>query len=264
MAASKANYIHRHKLLMRPLLGYTTPQGNFRGGQNAHIIQRVYSRQKPLITSYIISSPSAKAAAAGLAVFFAAKMAPIWAAGLQQVWQNAAEEAAAFFSDWQGIPVTTWEEYASKWIDDYAGTKIDGITDTEQQWVAGVINGGISEGQSKEEIADSLVSTFDDMSEGNVRTIAMTETTGAFNYASNEIANDMMPGGSTKVWNTTSGNPRPWHEEADGQEVPIDEPFDVDGEDLMYPGDPDGSAENIINCMCVVSYNTPSETDGVE
>lgn len=43
---------------------------------------------------------------------------------------------------------------------------------------------------------------------------------------------------------------RPAHQFADGQIVDIEKPFDVDGEDLMQPGDPAGSAENVINCRC--------------
>lgn len=42
------------------------------------------------------------------------------------------------------------------------------------------------------------------------------------------------------------------HAEADGQTVGIDEPFEVDGEQLMYPGDDSmGASEgNLINCRC--------------
>lgn len=46
--------------------------------------------------------------------------------------------------------------------------------------------------------------------------------------------------------------PRIAHIEADGQVVNVDEPFDVDGEELMYPRDPNGSPENTINCHCLV------------
>ncbi|BDT39519.1 phage minor head protein [Streptomyces yaizuensis] len=42
------------------------------------------------------------------------------------------------------------------------------------------------------------------------------------------------------------------HREADGQEVALDEPFTVGGERLRYPGDPNGSAGNVINCRCSV------------
>jgi len=40
------------------------------------------------------------------------------------------------------------------------------------------------------------------------------------------------------------------HVEADGQEVKLDEYFEVGGEKLMYPGDPRGSAWNVCNCRC--------------
>jgi len=33
--------------------------------------------------------------------------------------------------------------------------------------------------------------------------------------------------------------------------IPVDQPFIVDGEELMYPHDPAGSPGNVINCRCV-------------
>lgn len=45
--------------------------------------------------------------------------------------------------------------------------------------------------------------------------------------------------------------PRPSHVYADGQVVNVDQPFVVDGEELMYPRDPNGSPENTINCHCL-------------
>lgn len=52
-----------------------------------------------------------------------------------------------------------------------------------------------------------------------------------------------------KMW-SSSGKPtgRPEHQAIDGQIRDIDEPFDVAGEKLMYPGDPAGSPWNTINC----------------
>jgi len=45
--------------------------------------------------------------------------------------------------------------------------------------------------------------------------------------------------------------PRVGHIIADGQVVDVDKPFNVEGEDLMYPRDPNGSPENTINCHCL-------------
>lgn len=56
-----------------------------------------------------------------------------------------------------------------------------------------------------------------------------------------------------KTWVAKGDNrTRPAHKDASGQTVPIDEPFIVDGEKLMYPGDPNGSAKNVINCRCTM------------
>lgn len=43
---------------------------------------------------------------------------------------------------------------------------------------------------------------------------------------------------------------RPGHRAADGQTVVVADPFMVSGEALMFPGDPGGSASNVINCRC--------------
>jgi len=43
---------------------------------------------------------------------------------------------------------------------------------------------------------------------------------------------------------------RPGHARADGQTVPVNQPFMVNMEALMAPGDPSGSPSNVINCRC--------------
>lgn len=52
------------------------------------------------------------------------------------------------------------------------------------------------------------------------------------------------------VWNCAMINSRPGHVDADGQTIPAGNLFDVDGEPLLYPGDPGGSDENVMNCQC--------------
>lgn len=58
-----------------------------------------------------------------------------------------------------------------------------------------------------------------------------------------------------KVWNTQEDSKvRDAHARANGQEAQVDKPFYVGGEKLMYPGDINGSAGNIINCRCYLTY----------
>ena len=58
-----------------------------------------------------------------------------------------------------------------------------------------------------------------------------------------------------KIWRTQEdAKVRDAHARAEGQEAMVDEPFYVGGERLMYPGDINGSASNIINCRCYIEY----------
>lgn len=62
---------------------------------------------------------------------------------------------------------------------------------------------------------------------------------------------------ATKVWNDTGdGKTRHTHAAADGQEVPVDQPFVVGGYRMMFPGDSGlgAPAAETIQCRCSVSY----------
>ena len=57
----------------------------------------------------------------------------------------------------------------------------------------------------------------------------------------------------TKIWISAllAGRTRDAHANAHGQEVQLNEFFSVGLEPLLFPGDPNGSPGNIINCLCV-------------
>jgi len=86
-------------------------------------------------------------------------------------------------------------------------------------------------------------------------TIARTEILRAYSVAQQaslrQIA-DYVPQLQKQWIATLDDRVRPAHRQAHGQIRDWDEPFEVDGEDLMYPRDPGGSPENTINCRCVV------------
>lgn len=60
---------------------------------------------------------------------------------------------------------------------------------------------------------------------------------------------------------TADDRTRADHVDADGQEVDISDPFQVGDDELMYPGDPDGSAEQICNCRCSCTYSAPDDSN---
>ncbi len=91
------------------------------------------------------------------------------------------------------------------------------------------------------------------------RRIARTEMTRASNGAS--LA-EMLFSGLTgnKRWDANDDNrTRPTHHDADGQTVPLAEPFDVGGFPLLYPGDPTGPPGETINCRCDLTHVVPTE-----
>jgi uncharacterized protein with gpF-like domain len=68
--------------------------------------------------------------------------------------------------------------------------------------------------------------------------------------ASMEDATQQLPGLKKRWVHSGKKHPRRDHVQAHGQVRPVNEPFDVGGEKLMYPRDPAGSARNTINCGC--------------
>jgi uncharacterized protein with gpF-like domain len=67
---------------------------------------------------------------------------------------------------------------------------------------------------------------------------------------------------TTKTWLSASDErTRDDHLDADGQTVPIDQPFDVGGEEMDAPGDPSASEENVINCRCIMWFGADPADD---
>lgn len=96
-------------------------------------------------------------------------------------------------------------------------------------------------------------STFGAVS-NRAETIARTEILRAYSIAQQASLRqmaDVVPKLKKQWIATLDERTRAQHARAHGQIREWDEPFDVDGEDLMYPRDPGGSPGNTINCRCV-------------
>ena len=85
------------------------------------------------------------------------------------------------------------------------------------------------------------------------RTIVYTEL-GRINSVATQQglqqAAERLPGLKKRWVKSGKKHPRDEHADAHGQLRAINEPFDVGGEQLMFPRDPEGSAKNTINCGC--------------
>ena len=154
------------------------------------------------------------------------------------------KDFAAFFARLAG-------EYIEK---EAIRARITSVTESTRTQIVRQIASGQSEGLGTRAIAKLISSSVSGISRRRGRLIARTETHGAANYGANGAA---MATGLTlrKEWVASEDErTRDTHRDADGQTVDMDQGFDVGGESLFYPGDPDGSAENTINCRCGVSH----------
>jgi len=92
-------------------------------------------------------------------------------------------------------------------------------------------------------------------------TIAATDGLKLINqgrYLAVSQAAESVGANGTKTWlHTTSIEPRETHLDTVGTTIDIDEPFDVGGVSMLYPGDQSLGAgpEDVINCKCGVSYD---------
>lgn len=118
------------------------------------------------------------------------------------------------------------------------------------------ITTAILKGESIPKIAKRLKNVAEGYLGDTVR-IARTETTRIENSARNSVGEEGKRLGFNmyKRWVATNdGRTREAHAVANGKEVPQDEPFIVDGEEMLYPGDITfgASAGNVINCRCTI------------
>ncbi len=162
--------------------------------------------------------------------------------------KEAEHKDLAFFS----------EEWIKEMIDYfllYSGNKIAGITQTTVERIRQILADSQGLNMSRRDQAKYIEDTLNDPSFNRNRAlvIARTESTTAANKGITMGAQS-SDYEVQKFWLATlDGRTRRSHRVA-GMGGGIDplEPFIVGGEQMMYPGDISASAENVVNCRCVI------------
>ncbi len=165
--------------------------------------------------------------------------------------QTVVKSAGADIEKKFSLPDLVWR-YLEEFSALYMTRKIVSIETSMLNRVNQIVRMGVAEGQSIPEISKRITRASNKATRASAAVIARTEVHGAMNYASTKTLMDVGAPDLVSEWVAVEDErTREDHRQADGQQVSIGEPFDVGGERLMYPGDPSGSAGNVINCRCV-------------
>lgn len=160
-----------------------------------------------------------------------------------------------------------WRENMRKYVLDEVANRITLITNTTEKEFKRIVNNVVQQaqedGQSVQDAAREIQKQIGFSNSYRAVRIARTEIVSASNHGS------LIGAKSTglqlkKVWIATRGDrTRDAHKDMDGRSVNMNEKFRVDvydgkikiGDELLeHPGDPKGSAGNVINCRCTQGY----------
>ena len=135
---------------------------------------------------------------------------------------------------------------------------VDGKKDVRwnTQKVNAEILQGIIQGESIPNIAKRLRNVTE-MNKASAIRNARTTITSAENKGRMDMLHNAADKGvnAHKVWMATNdARTREAHAELDGQEQEIDNPFESELGDIMYPGDPEADPANVYNCRCTLTY----------
>lgn len=153
----------------------------------------------------------------------------------------------------------------SAWVEKNGAAKAAGISATTRAKIRAVIIASEALGEGLDETAKKIMAlTSGLISRSRANTISTTEIHAAANFTNEAIADALqdsnpLMGQRVNVWvHTTEPNrARAEHMELDGQEWPAGETIRVGNSDLLYPGDPAGEPEDVINCHCVTLHRYP-------
>lgn len=151
-----------------------------------------------------------------------------------------------------GVSFDLNNPFVQVFIDTYVPVFADRvISSTRNALVTDMLQKAQDEGLTIDELARLIQGKYTQWDESRSTVIARTETIRASNAGALAAIQDAGIG--TKQWlSTNDTRTRPDHRAADGQIVGASEAFTVGGEKLQYPGDPDASAKQTIQCRCTV------------
>lgn len=136
----------------------------------------------------------------------------------------------------------------TSWMKQRADVFVRRINDTTFNKLTEQFAESLAAGESRKDLIKRIEQTYKDISIARAATIARTEVHNATQYGTME--GYKQAGMTIKIWASVRDHvTRDSHYSLDGEERPMDKHF---SNGLMWPGDPAGPAEEVVNCRCVI------------
>lgn len=185
------------------------------------------------------------------------------------LWQNAAFEQSQLMEEQLSAKATPTDRALADYAENYGARSLDRIITSTQEQIIRSVTVGMARGETQSQMIEALRNDLPRLAMTRATTIVRTETHAASQYVSQRLATSMnIP--LVKRWNSVndartrdfgiSGRISSFnHRMMNGVTIPLTNRFEVPTlgggtEALLFPGDPNGSAGNIINCRCLQTY----------
>lgn len=169
----------------------------------------------------------------------------------------------------KSITADVWRTLVNSYLSTIGGERITEINNFTKKYVLDrlrpILTAGVEKGLGIVEIGKMIVSDIAEYSgkfaKYRSERIARTEIVSTSNWASvTSVESSGVKDRLLKKWHVTiDGRERETHEAMRNKPaIPMDDFFDVPtkngSERMKYPGDPNGSKGNVINCRCTIVY----------
>ena len=174
---------------------------------------------------------------------------------------NAVTSARKDFTEQE---LKAWEKAVLDYLKKEGSTRIKLITQTTRDWINAIIEFGVEAGWGTDKVAREIRKRWTDIEDFRAERIARTEIIGASNLGSREGA--LSTGlDLVAIWLSTddkrtrrlSSTRRPRrgrgadHVRMNGERKEMNDRY---SNGLLFPGEPGGQADEVINCRCTEIY----------
>jgi SPP1 gp7 family putative phage head morphogenesis protein len=164
---------------------------------------------------------------------------------LTELLKDAGVEAMEFSNSDGAFNITS---DISSWIERRAGVFLTSVNETTFEKLRGEFAASLAAEEGRDKLVKRIQETYGGIKKSRAQMIARTEVHGATQYGT--MQGYKQAGMSIKIWVAVmDGATRDSHAAVDGEERPIDMAF---SNGLMWPGDNNAPADEVINCRCVI------------